>query len=91
MLCYFANRGFLTAILPASAEIKIGVAGGLTGEISWIGEQQEVGARRAVVDINAAGGLLGEQIELVVLDDQCDPELAVAVAEQMIEEGGWCL
>jgi len=77
----------LVAATPATAEIKIGVAGVLTGDISWIGEQQEVGARRAVDDINAAGGLLGEQVELVVLDDQCDPELAVAVARQMIDEG----
>ena len=81
------SAALLLTTTPAMAEIRIGVAGVLTGEISWIGEQQEIGARRAVDDINAAGGLLGEQVELVVLDDQCDPELAVAVANQMIEEG----
>ena len=81
----------ITALLltasPAMAEIKIGVAGVLTGGIAWIGEQQEVGAQLAVADINAAGGLLGEQVELIVVDDQCDPKLATAVAQQLIDEG----
>lgn len=77
----------VAAAMPATAQIKIGVAGVLTGGISWIGEQQEIGAQRAVDDINAAGGLLGQEVELVVLDDQCDPELAKPVAQQLIDEG----
>jgi branched-chain amino acid transport system substrate-binding protein len=78
--------GALACAGIAEAEIRIGLAAVLSGDVSWIGEQQEIGARRAVADINVAGGLLGEQVELVTLDDSCDPELAAAVARQLIEE-----
>jgi branched-chain amino acid transport system substrate-binding protein len=41
----------------------------------------------AVKDINAAGGVLGEQLVLEVGDDACDPKQAVAVANQMVNAG----
>ncbi len=41
------------------------------------------GVRQAVADINEAGGVLGEKLELVIGDDQCDPKQAVSVANQM--------
>jgi len=70
----------------AAAEIRIALAAVLSGDVSWIGEQQEIGARRAVADINAEGGLLGRRVSLLALDDSCDPELAAAVARQLVEE-----
>jgi branched-chain amino acid transport system substrate-binding protein len=45
------------------------------------------GAEMAVKDINAAGGVLGEQLTLEVGDDACDPKQAVAVANQMVNAG----
>jgi branched-chain amino acid transport system substrate-binding protein len=41
----------------------------------------------AVKDLNAAGGVLGEELVLKVGDDACDPKQAVAVANQMVNEG----
>jgi branched-chain amino acid transport system substrate-binding protein len=41
----------------------------------------------AVADLNAGGGVLGEQIELIVADDYCDGEQAVAAAHKLIADG----
>ena len=47
----------------ARAEISFATAGPLTGQIAGFGEQQRQGAERAVADLNAKGGALGEPIE----------------------------
>lgn len=83
-------------IASAQAEIKVAVAGPMSGQYSWFGEQMVRGAELAVEDINAAGGVLGEKAELIVGDDACDPEQAVAVANQFVSDGvafvagHWC-
>jgi branched-chain amino acid transport system substrate-binding protein len=46
-----------------------------------------VGAESAVADLNAKGGVLGERIELIAVDDACDPEQAVAAAEKLVAAG----
>jgi len=71
----------------AQAEIAIATAGPMTGQYATFGEQMQKGAERAVADINAAGGVLGEQLTLEVGDDACDPKQAVAVANQMVNKG----
>ena len=71
----------------AKAEIVIGTAGPLTGLYAVFGEQLKRGAEQAVKDLNAKGGVLGEQLSLRVGDDACDPKQAVAVANQMVNEG----
>ena len=48
----------------AQAEIAIATAGPMTGQYATFGEQMQKGAERAVADINAAGGVLGEQLAL---------------------------
>ena len=58
----------------------------MTGQYAAFGEQMKRGAEMAVADINAAGGVLGEKIELEVGDDACDPKQAVAVANQLAGE-----
>jgi branched-chain amino acid transport system substrate-binding protein len=71
----------------ATAEILIGVAGPMTGTNAWFGEQMERGAALAVADINAKGGVLGEQVEVITADDFCDPEQAVAAAKKLVSDG----
>jgi len=71
----------------AWAEIVIATAGPMTGQYASFGAQMQAGAEQAVEDINAAGGVLGEQLRLVVGDDACDPRQAVAVANQFAGEG----
>lgn len=49
------------------------------------GYESEVGADMAVSEINAAGGILGRQVELVKADDQSNPTAAVAEVSRLIE------
>ena len=71
----------------ANAEILIGAAGSITGQYAIFGEQLTRGARMAVDDINAAGGVLGQQLVLEEGDDSCEAKQAVAVANQMVNKG----
>ena len=49
----------------ASAQVKIGLGGPLTGANATFGAQLKRGAEQAVADINAKGGMNGQKIELV--------------------------
>lgn len=71
----------------AQAQIKIGVAGPMTGQYAAFGAQLKAGAEQAVADINKAGGVLGQQLQLTVGDDVCDPRQAVSVANQLAGAG----
>ncbi|MEO1092818.1 MAG: branched-chain amino acid ABC transporter substrate-binding protein [Pseudomonadota bacterium] len=76
------------ALAPAAyADIIIATAGPMTGQYATFGEQMKAGAEMAVADINAAGGVLGEQLVLEIGDDACDPKQAVAVANQFASKG----
>ncbi len=79
----------LTVISAASArtEILIATAGPFTGRNIFRGEQIQHGAELAVADINERGGVLGERVELLIADDACDPEQAVAVANKLVSDG----
>ena len=82
-----ATAGMVYSGSSAQAEINIAVAGPMTGQYATFGEQMKNGAEMAVKDINAAGGVLGEQLRLFVEDDACDPKQAVAVANKAASEG----
>ena len=71
----------------AQAEIVVATAGPMTGPYASFGEQMQRGAEQAIKDINAAGGVLGQQLRLEIGDDVCDPKQAVAVANQMVNKG----
>jgi branched-chain amino acid transport system substrate-binding protein len=72
---------------PAQAEVLIGIAGPMTGPLAWIGEQGQRGAEMVVADINAEKGVVGQQVQLIVADDFCDPKQAVAAAQKLVGEG----
>ena len=71
----------------AQAQIKIAVAGPMTGQYAAFGAQLRAGAQQAVADIDKAGGVLGQQLALSVGDDACDPRQAVSVANQFADQG----
>ena len=77
----------LVLCVSTRAEVLIGVAGPMTGKEAWYGEQMQRGAELAATDINASGGVLGEQIQLVAADDFCDPQQAVAAAQSLVSQG----
>src|SRR4029450_1516478 len=68
-----------------------------TGVAAWASEWEMWGVNLAVEEINAAGGLLGgRKLELMVLDNKCNPSEAVNVANKLVEakvvaiEGAHC-
>ena len=70
----------------ASAQdaIKIGVIQPLTGSVAYNGVTYVNGAKLAVERRNAAGGVLGRKIELIIEDGQCRPANSVNAAEKLI-------
>nr|VFJ66713.1 MAG: amino acid/amide ABC transporter substrate-binding protein, HAAT family [Candidatus Kentron sp. FW] len=73
--------------MPSKADIRIALVAPITGQSAAFGEQMRRGATAAVKDINASGGVLGQQLILEIGDDACDPKQAVAVANQMAHKG----
>jgi branched-chain amino acid transport system substrate-binding protein len=69
------------------AEIKVGIAGPLSGSALTSGEQQEIGALKSIEYLNKKGGVLGKKIVAISADDACEPGQAKAVARQMVSEG----
>jgi branched-chain amino acid transport system substrate-binding protein len=71
----------------ANAQIKLGVAGPITGPNAAFGAQLKNGVEQAVEDINAAGGILGQKIVVSVGDDVSDPKQGVSVANKFVGDG----
>lgn len=71
----------------APKPIKIGLPVVLTGLSSRIGVAGRNGALLAMDEINAAGGIKGRPIELLVRDDKDDPDTALAVDQGLVQEG----
>jgi len=71
----------------ATAEtIKIGVAGPHSGDLASYGIPSSKAAELYVKELNAAGGILGKQIEIIKSDDVCKPEIAVNTANKLVSE-----
>src|SRR5262245_9961309 len=68
----------------ASAQLKVGVAGPLTGPNAAFGAQLKNGAEQAAADINAKGGITGQKVELSFGDDVSDPKQGVSVANKFV-------
>jgi branched-chain amino acid transport system substrate-binding protein len=73
-------------VSPAWADIKVGFNVPLTGFAAADGKSALDGAKLAVAQANASGGVAGEQVELVVYDDQASPKEAVPVATKLVEK-----
>ena len=70
----------------AADNIKIGLQGPLTGGSSPMGVSMRDGAKLAVTEINAKGGVLGRQIELIERDDEAKNERGVQIAQELINK-----
>jgi branched-chain amino acid transport system substrate-binding protein len=71
----------------ASAQVRLGVGGPMTGGVAAFGAQLRQGVEQAVADINAQGGILGQKIELYIGDDRADPREGVSVANKFVADG----
>ncbi len=80
-LCLTASQVF------AADTIKLGVAGAHSGDLASYGLPTVNAAKFVVADVNAAGGVLGKQVELITEDDVCKPEVATSTATKLVTSG----
>ena len=80
--------GFAIALAgTATAQVKFGMAGPITGPSAATGAQMKNGVEQAAIDINAAGGILGQKITVSYGDDVSDPKQGVSVANKFAADG----
>ncbi len=77
---------FLFAPAASADTIKIAFAGPLTGPVTQYGDMVREGIDTAVEMINAAGGIDGRQIEVVPIDDGCEPKQGPVAANRVIND-----
>lgn len=70
----------------AADTVKIGLLVPLTGPAAADGTSALYSVQIALDQVNAAGGVLGKQVELVYYDDRADAKEAVALAHKLIEQ-----
>jgi len=79
------------AAAPAVQTVRIGHVAPLTGGIAHLGKDNENGARMAIDEINAAGGIkIGDKtimLELVAEDDKADPKEGTLAAQKLVDAG----
>jgi len=76
----------LACTAAAHAEIKIGAVLSITGPASFLGEPEKKTLEMYVKDLNAAGGVLGQQITTIIYDDGGDASKARTFATRLVEE-----
>lgn len=72
----------------AMAEIKIGASLPLTGSFSIAGTKHQQGYQLCIDLINERGGIMGENVELIVSDNRSDPATAINQYERFINVDG---
>lgn len=84
-------------IVSASDTIKIGILGPFTGSLAFNAGEMKKGMMLALDEVNASGGLFGQNIELVFGDTECKPDKGLAVAKKLVTRdevlvvgGGYC-
>ena len=66
--------------------VKIGLVTAVTGSNSLVGEEAQEGAQLAVEEINAAGGVNGQQLEIVVTDEVDNLEMSVLATQELLAD-----
>jgi branched-chain amino acid transport system substrate-binding protein len=83
----FMCCGAVLAVIPVAAQepIKIGVVTPLSGTYAPIGQQVRWGLEMATKEVNASGGIMGRQVQLLFEDEEANPAVAVQKAEKLFE------
>ena len=70
----------------AQAQLLIGQTAGFSGQVAAGVKEASDGAKLYIDMVNTKGGVNGQKIELIALDDKFDPKLAAENARKLIEE-----
>jgi branched-chain amino acid transport system substrate-binding protein len=73
--------------MPAMADVKVGSIIELSGPGAAAGTNFHDGVKMGFEEINAAGGILGEQVKLTEYDSQTDPQVSRAMVQKAIDDG----
>lgn len=82
---------FTVALLfaaPAYAQLKVGVYGPFTGGSAGMGVSMRNGAQLAAEEINKSGGILGQQVQLVMRDDEAKNERGAQIMQEFVDKEG---
>jgi branched-chain amino acid transport system substrate-binding protein len=79
-----AALGLVSAFSAQAQNIKIAVVGPTTGPVTQYGDMIKEGVHTAVEGINAAGGVNGRLLELVNIDDGCEPKQGPVAANRVV-------
>src|SRR5436189_5104197 len=74
----------LATALVAAEPVKVGEFACLTGKDATFGQSQHKGIQLALEEINAAGGVLGQKIELITEDNQSKPGESATIAKKLL-------
>ncbi|MBP6017874.1 MAG: branched-chain amino acid ABC transporter substrate-binding protein [Burkholderiaceae bacterium] len=78
--------GMLVSGIASADTIRIAIAGPFTGALTQYGTMVKEGVDTAIEQINAGGGVLGKQLEAVVIDDGCEPKQGPVVANRVVND-----
>lgn len=87
ILLLIIYTGLLSSSCGSQEPIKIGFSAELSGKRADLGVDIRNGVQLAVDAVNAAGGINGRQLKLIIKDDQGAPEIARQVDNQLVDEG----
>ena len=73
-------------VLPSWAQLRIGQPSGFTGSVAAGVKENTEGAQLYFDAVNAKGGINGQKIELISVDDRFDPKVTVEVARDLITQ-----
>ncbi|WP_382162426.1 ABC transporter substrate-binding protein [Hydrogenophaga sp. ANAO-22] len=80
----FGLSGLLAFAAPAWAQLRVGMPSGFSGSVAAGVKENHEGAQLYFDTINARGGVNGQKIELITVDDKFDPKVTVEVARELI-------
>lgn len=83
-----AFAGCTNADAKTNEVIKLGVIGPITGDYSMYGSAVAEGAKLAAMEINAAGGINGSDIEIIAYDSKGDKTEAVNAYNRLRDQDG---
>jgi len=84
----FTMVAALALSVAAAQGVTIGVLSPLTGGSAGTGQAQRAGFELALEQINAAGGVLGAPLRIIVEDTQANPAVGLAAFEKLMTEDG---
>ena len=84
LMMFLSLAGCGSTATSTSKDIKIGVAGSMTGDSAIWGQSLVKAAQLAADEVNSQGGVLGKKIVLVQGDDKADPKEAASVAQMFV-------